>query len=296
MTGVATIPAPAASAPRHRLPPGACDAHSHVFGPFDRFPPHQASVYALPDASPDAHAAVRAALGVTRGVLVQPAPYADDPSAILNALSLSNGALKGVAVATADVADQTLHSWSTDGIVGLRFTEMRTPAGDRYPGSVGFDELHQLAPRMRRFGLHAQLWASAETLAAELPDLVHLGVPLVLDHMGCPAPDRGTADSSFTRIIEVVRSENVWAKLSICRVSKSALSEYSDAHAFHATYIDAAPDRCVWGSDWPYVRLSPAPDAGRLLDLFLDWTPDTATQRRILVDNPARLYNFGDEN
>src|SRR4029077_2649879 len=115
--------------PRHRLPPGACDAHSHVFGPFDRFPPHQASVYALPDASPDVHAAVRAALGVTRGVLVQPAPYADDPSAILNALSLSNGALKGVAVATADVADQTLHSWSTDGIVGLRFTEMRTPAG-----------------------------------------------------------------------------------------------------------------------------------------------------------------------
>src|ERR1700722_6047958 len=120
MTGVATIPAPAASAPRHRLPPGACDAHSHVFGPFDRFQPLRASTYALPDASPDVHAAVRTALGVTRGVLVQPAPYADDPSAILNALSQSNRALKGIAVATARVADQALQAWSDSGIVGLR--------------------------------------------------------------------------------------------------------------------------------------------------------------------------------
>jgi 2-pyrone-4,6-dicarboxylate lactonase len=294
MTGVATIPAPAASAPRHRLPAGACDAHSHVFGPFDRFRPHRASAYALPDASPDVHAAVRAALGVTRGVLVQPAPYADDPSAILNALSQSNRALKGIAVAMARVADEVLQAWFTSGIVGLRFTEMRTPAGDRYPGSVGFGELRHLAPRMRRIGLHAQLWASAETLAAELPDLVRLGVPLVLDHMGCPAPDRGIADPSFAKIIEVFRSENVWAKLSICRVSKS-VPDYSDARAFHAAFIEAAADRCVWGSDWPYVRLSPSPDAGSLLDLFLDWTPDNATQRRILVDNPARLYNFGGE-
>jgi 2-pyrone-4,6-dicarboxylate lactonase len=291
MTGAATIPAPVASAPRHRLPPGACDAHSHVFGPFDRFRPPRASTYALPDASPNAHAVVRTTLGVTRGVLVQPAPYADDPSAILNALSQSNGALKGVAVATSDVADQTLHTWSAGGIVGLRFTEMRTPAGGRYPGSVGFDELHQLAPRMRRIGLHAQLWASAETLAAELPDLVHLGVPLVLDHMGCPVSDRGAADSSFAKIVEVFRGENIWAKLSICRVSNNA-PDYSDARAFHAAFIDAAPDRCLWGSDWPYVRLSPAPDAGRLLDLFLDWTTDNAAQRRILVDNPARLYNW----
>lgn len=294
MTGVATIPAPAASAPRRQLPPGACDTHSHVFGPFDRFRPHRASTYALPNASPDVHAAVRAALGITRGVLVQPAPYADDPSAMLNALSQSNRALKGVAVATTGVGDQALQAWSASGIVGLRFTEMRTPAGDRYPGSVGFDELRQLAPRMRRIGLHAQLWASAETLAAELPDLARLGIPLVLDHMGCPAPDRGVADPSFAKIIEVFRGENIWAKLSICRVSKNA-PDYPDARAFHAAFIDAAADRCIWGSDWPYVRLSPAPDAGRLLDLFLDWTPDKATHQRILVDNPARLYKFGGE-
>jgi len=294
MTSVATIPAPAASAPRLRLPPGACDAHSHVFGPFDRFPPHQASVYALPDASPDVHAAVRAALGVTRGVLVQPAPYADDPSAILNALSKSEGALRGIAVATARVTDQTIQDWIAGGIVGLRFAEMRTPAGGRYPGSVGFDELRQLAPRMRRFGLHAQLWADAATLAAELPDLVHLGIPLVVDHMGCPAPERGADDPSFAAVLKVIRSENIWAKLSICRVSKSA-PDYSDALALQAALIDAAPDRCVWGSDWPYVRLSPAPDAGKLLDLFLDSTPDNSTRRRILVDNPAQLYNFGDE-
>ncbi|MGW1424517.1 amidohydrolase family protein [Bradyrhizobium manausense] len=294
MTIAATVSAPGVSAPRRRLPPDACDAHSHVFGPLDRFPPVEASHYALPDASPDVHARIRATLGIARGVLVQPAPYADDPSAILDALLQSNGALRGIAVATANAPDEVIASWVAAGIVGLRFTEMRTPGGERYPGTVGFDVLRTLASRMRQHGLHAQLWASAESLAAELPDLVRLGVPLVLDHMACPSLDRGGADPALDRILDVSRSENIWVKLAICRVSKRPPS-FADVRTVHDAFIDAAADRCLWGSDWPYVRMSLAPDAGRLLDLFLEWTADATMQQRILVENPARLYGFGGE-
>jgi len=292
MTIAAAVSAPGVSAPRRRLPPDACDAHSHVFGPLDRFPPVEVSRYALPDASLDVHARIRATLGIARGVLVQPAPYADDPSAILHALSQSNGALRGIAVATANAPDELLASWAAAGIVGLRFTEMRAPGGERYPGTVGFNAFRTLASRMREHGLHAQLWANAETLASELPDLVRLGVPLVLDHMGCPSLDHDSADPALKSILQVFRSENVWVKLAICRVSKRPLS-FADVRTVHEAFIEAAADRCVWGSDWPYVRLSPAPDAGRLLDLFLEWTADATMQHRVLVDNPARLYGFG---
>jgi len=285
-------PAAIASRPRSAPPAAACDAHSHVFGPFDRFPPLRPSTYALPDASPRVHAAVRETLGVSRGVLVQPAPYANDPSALLGALTGSSGALKGVAVATNDVSDATLEQWRAAGIVGLRFTEMRTPGGNRYPGSVGFDALELLAPRLRALGMHAQLWAAAATFARTLPALARLGVPLVLDHMAMPDAARGVDDPAFVAILELFREVPIWIKLVVCRVSKRP-PDYPDAQPFHDACVAAAPDRCLWGSDWPYVRMEPAPDAGHLLDLFYEWTPDARVRHSILVDNPERLYGFG---
>lgn len=291
MTTIETIAPPLASPPRWSPPPGACDAHSHVFGPFDRFPPLQPSVYALPDASPDAHTCIRKTIGITRGVLVQPAPYAADPSAMLEAIRQAHGALKGVAVAGADVADATLERWTAGGVVGLRFSEMRAPGGGRYPGSVGFDALHLLAPRMRALGLHAQVWASAATLVEHLPELSRLGVSIVLDHMACPDVERGVDDPLFSRLVELVRDNDIWVKLSVCRVSKEPWP-HVDARAFHEAFVEATAIRCVWGSDWPYVRMSPAPDAGHLLDLLHDWTPHALTLQHILIDNPARLYGF----
>ncbi len=287
-----TTPAPSTSRPARPLPSGACDSHSHVFGPFDRFPPLQPSVYDLPDASPPVHAAMRAGLGVARGVLVQPAPYADDASALLEAIAGAAGALRGIAVATPDISDERLAAWHAGGIRGLRFIEMRAPGGGRYPGSVGFDALIQLAPRLRALGMHAQLWAAADDLASHLPELLATGLPLVLDHMGSPDTARGSKDAAFQTILGLLRHDNLWVKLPVCRVSKAA-PDYADARPFHEAYLAAAPDRLLWGSDWPYVRMVPAPDAGRMLDLFFEWTPDEAAQRRILVDNPARLYGFG---
>lgn len=291
MAVVETMPAPAVSRLGHALPEGACDAHSHVFGPFSAYPPLRPSVYALPDASPLIHAQARAALGVHYGILTQPAPYADDPSAMLHAIAQSRGALRAVAVATPDITDDMLARWKAGGIVGLRFTEMRAPNGERYPGSVGFDALEALAPRLRALRMHGQLWGSDADFAAWLPRLLALDLPLVIDHMGSPDTALGIDQPGFAAILQALGSGRLWVKLVLSRVSRQAPT-FADARPFHDALVSAEPGRMLWGSDWPFVRMNPAPDAATMLERFLDWVPDEATRRAILVDNPAALYDL----
>ncbi|WP_311980249.1 amidohydrolase family protein [Bradyrhizobium diazoefficiens] len=289
-----TVPPPPVSRPAHPLPRGACDAHSHVFGPFAQFPPVERSVYALPEAGPEIHAALRRTIGVARGVLTQPAPYAHDPGAMLAAIAGAPQALRGVAVADGRIGDATLERWRAAGIVGLRFTEMRTPSGEIYPGSVGFAVLHALAPRMRQLGMHAQLWAKAPDLAEHLPALLRLGIPVVVDHMGCPEPAEGPDGAAFARIVDLLADGSLWLKLVLCRVAADA-ADYARVRPLHDRLVERAPSRLVWGSDWPYVRLQPAPDAGRLADLVQEWIGDAELIRRILVVNPGELYGFKEE-
>jgi 2-pyrone-4,6-dicarboxylate lactonase len=266
-----TVPAPCAGVPAWALPPDACDAHFHVFGPHDRFRPTARPVYALPEATPQVAAALRRTLCLTRGVLVQPAPYGNNPEAMLSAIADAPDVLRGIAVADPGIDTGTLERW-------------------RAAGSVGFDAIAVLAPRMRLVGLHAQLWARANELAGWLPHLLRANVPLVLDHMACPDPLHRSDAAAFNSILARLADSEVWAKLTICRVSEQA--GHDDARAFHDALIAAAPERVVWGSDWPYVRMNPAPDAGQMLDLLHRWVPDPAQRTRILVDNPARLYGF----
>jgi 2-pyrone-4,6-dicarboxylate lactonase len=261
-----------------------------VFGPHGRFGPTARPVYALPEATPQVAATLRRTLGLTRGVLVQPAPYGSNPDAMLSAIADAPDTLRGIAVAGPGIDIGTLRNWRAAGIVGLRFVEMRAPDGSRYPGSVGFDAVAVLAPRMRAVGLHAQLWARADDLANWLPHLLRSNVPLVLDHMACPDPLRRSDAAAFKSILARLADSDVWAKLTICRVSQQP--GHDDARPFHDALIAAAPERVVWGSDWPYVRMNPAPDAGQMLDLLRRWVPDPAQCTRILVDNPARLYGF----
>jgi 2-pyrone-4,6-dicarboxylate lactonase len=277
------VTAPAASAPRHAVPAEACDAHTHVFDP--RFP-QGPSPYELPAATLEAHAAMRRTLGVARAVLVQPAPYGRDPACLLDALARGEGRLRGVMITDETVPDATLEAWHAAGMRALRFVEMRAPGGGgRYPGSIGVASLHALAPRLRALGWGAHLWAGAAQLAELLPELVALRIPLVLDHMAMPAaPD----DPGFARVLGHLRAGEVWVKATACRVPGGA----SAWQRVQAALLAANPERILWGSDWPYVRMEPAPDAGAMLELFLDWLGDAALARRILVDNPARLFGF----
>lgn len=284
------------SPPQRPLPAGACDTHTHVFGPYDRFPFLQPSSYAPPLAPSDAQAAMLRQVGVARSVLVQPAPYGSDPSALLDALRCAHGSARGVAVASGNVSDATLQGWHEAGVRGLRFTDvLDRGTGRPFAGSVSTRELSQLAPRMQALGWHAQVWAPCADIASIVRTFGEVGVPLVFEHMASAVVEHGVANAAFQEVLALVRDERIWIKLDLCRVSK-AIPDYDDARPFHDALVAANPSRLLWASDWPFVRLGDAaPDVGHLIDVFCDWVPDAAVQRRIFTANPAELYGFDEE-
>ncbi|MGG5822451.1 amidohydrolase family protein [Falsiroseomonas sp. HW251] len=276
------VAAPAVTKPRRAVPDGACDTHTHVFDA--RFPNGPAP-YALPLASLGIHQAMRATLGCPRAVLVQAAPYGRDPACLLDALS-RDASLRGVMIADETVADATLAAWHDAGIRALRFVEMPAPSGTgRYPGSIGVETLEKLAPRLRALGWQAHLWAAAARCAELLPSLMRMRLPIVLDHLAMPA---GADDPALATILDHLRGGDLWVKATLCRVR----APDADRRRVQERLVAANPDRILWGSDWPYVRMEPPPDAGAMLDRFLDWLDDDTLARRILVDNPARLFGF----
>jgi 2-pyrone-4,6-dicarboxylate lactonase len=280
------------SIPRHVLPAGACDAHAHVFGPFDRFPPVSVAAYQPPLAPFETYRDMLARVGMARGVLVQTAVYGTDNRALVDALNKGRGWLRGIAVATRAIGDGELDALHAAGVRGLRFIEMTDPRGGRYGGSVGVDELRALAPRLRERGWHAQLWANAADHEALLPSLVPLGVPLVVDHMGNFPLDQGVSAAPFQRILKHLAASEIWVKLQVCRNSR-LLPHYSDIRSFHDALVAANSHQLLWGSDWPHVRMAElTPDVGALIDLFHEWVGDETTRQRILVHNPHTLFGF----
>ena len=280
------------SRPHVALPPGACDTHAHIFGPTDRFPFVVPPSYPPPRAPAERHLAMLDAIGAARGVLVQTAAYGTEAAPIVDACRRSNGRLRGVAAADGQVSDDSLAAMVAGGIRGLRFCEIPDPrGGGRFHGSVGFDVFEKLAPRMREHGLHAVLWAPSLVLNVELPRLVRLGVPIALDHIGSVSAS-GISDPAFQTFRALLAEGRIWIKLVACRVSAMA-PDYPDLRPLHEALVAANPEYLLWGSDWPYVRMGEgAPDVGHLIDLFRDWIGDETIARKILVDNPARLFGF----
>lgn len=286
-----TCNVPAISRPFHLMPSGACDTHTHVFGPLERFAPVHPSTYAIPDASAEAHDSARNRLGLTHSVIVQPGPYGSDPSAMFDALDRGRGTLRGVAVADPSIDPDTLKRWAARGVCALRFVEVRGPAGTPNPGSVGFDGLRKLAPAMQAAGLHAQLWGSTEQICEVLPSALQFGFSIVLDHMAMIDTASGVGAQRFRQLLAHLANPLLWIKLVICRIGGVG-PDSERVRPFHDAIVATAPERCLWGSDWPYVRMTPAPDAAAVLDQFCDWVDDPALRQAILVENPRRLFGF----
>ncbi|POR45305.1 amidohydrolase family protein [Bosea psychrotolerans] len=280
-------------APGWMLPAGACDGHAHVFGPYERFPVSHRMHYEPPLAPAAAHRDMLERIGLAGGVLVQPGAYGEDPSAILDALARGGGRLRGIAAASEQVPQADLDLWHAAGIRGLRFNDMTLPGGTGpFPGSVGTESLAAMAPGMRTRGWHAEIWAGIDRHVANLPLYRASGLPIVLDHMAGLQIARGPDDPAFKAILDALREGWLWIKLVLCRCSQD-FPDYADARAFHDAFIATNPDRVIWGSDWPHLRLAErAPDIGHLLDLFAVWVPDAELRRRILVDNPSKLYGL----
>jgi len=274
-------------------PPGATCCHAHVFGPADRFPYGPERSYTPPDAPLEKYLAMLDALGLARGVLVQGSAHGLDNAAMLDALAREPARLRGVAVARAAIPDRTLREWHRLGVRALRFNHLLRDGKPYYGGTVGLDELPRLAGRMADLGWHLQLWTDTRDLPDLLPRLRHLAIPVVVDHMGRLPARAGTAHPGFQALLRWLAEGGCWVKVSGAYRLDPAAPGHAGARPFHEALVAANPEQLVWGTDWPHPRVEGTmPDTGALLDLFNAWTPDAATRKRILADNPARLYGF----
>jgi predicted TIM-barrel fold metal-dependent hydrolase len=279
--------------PKVATPPRACCTHAHVFGPASRFPYAADRSYTPPDAPLEMYLGMLDALGFARGVLVQGSAHGHDNAAMLDALAREPDRLRGVAVADADVPASELRRWHALGVRGLRFNHFFRNGQLHYRGGVPLDVVRAHAALMAELGWHLQLWIDVKDLPDTIPALKSLRLPVVIDHMGRTDARAGTGTPGFQSLLRFIGEGGCWVKLSGAHRLTQNAPDYPEARAFHAALVAANPERLVWGTDWPHPRIEgEMPDAGHLLDLFNDWTPDEATRRRILVDNPARLYGF----
>ncbi len=276
----------AATRPRLKAPPNSCDTHMHVYDP--RFPQAPGGPKPPGDFPVEAYRGMQARLGVSRVVIVQPNAYQDDNRCTLDAIAQLGASAKGVGVVKASVSDAQLEALTRGGIRGIRF--MTLPGG-----ALGWDVMDGLAARVHAFGWHAVVQLDGRTLPEREAQILRLPGRFIIDHVGKflePVPPQHPAFKSLLRLVDTGRC---WVKLSAAyEVSRSGPPRYEDVGALARALVKAAPQRMLWASNWPHPSApkDAFPDDANLLDLLLEWAPDEAVRRRILVDNPAELYGF----
>lgn len=271
-------------APRVTVPPGAVDCHMHIYD--SRFPVAPNATLRPPDASVDDFRRLQARLGTSRTVVVQPSTYGTDNRCTLDALARLGAAARAVAVVDTTVADSELDRMAQLGVRGIRFNLVQA-------GATKVDMLEPLARRMADRGWHVQIHMKADQIAQAETLLSRLPCPIVFDHLGRIPPQAGLAHPGFATVRKLLDGGRTWVKLSGA-YHDSAVGDptYADMAPLARAYIAAAPERVVWGSDWPHPTVKQKPDDAHLLDLLLDWAPAASLRARILVDNPQRLYGF----
>ena len=278
----------APSKPRFTPPPGAVDAHCHVFGPAAEVPFAPERKYTPCDASKDQLFALRDLLGFERNVIVQASCHGNDNRALLDALMHSNGRARGVASVAADVSDAELERLHEAGVRGVRFNFLRRLA-DFTPREV----LMSIAQRIAPLGWHVVVYFEAQDLPELWDFFTRLPTIVVVDHMGRPDVSQPVDGPQFERFVRLLREHpNIWSKVSCPeRLSLSGPPTYDDVVPFARCLVETFPDRVLWGTDWPHPNLKThMPDDGRLVDVIPRIAPTAQLQRQLLVDNPMRLY------
>ena len=279
---------PSPTKPSFVPPPGAVDAHCHVFGPGDEFPYAPERKYTPVDAGKDKLFALRDFLGFDRQVVVQATCHGADNSAMVDALRSSEGRARGVATIRPSVTDDELRDMHEAGVRGVRFNFVKRlvdPKPDAY--------YRALVERIAPLGWHVVVYFEAADLAERWNLFTSLGVPVVVDHMGRPDVSQPVDGEEFGQFLRFMESgPDVWSKVSCPeRLSLEGPPLYSVVRPFATTVVERFPDRVLWGTDWPHPNMkSHMPDDGQLVDVIPRIAPTEDLQRRLLVDNPTRLY------
>ena len=274
--------------PTFRPPPGAVDAHCHVFGPGDVFPYAPERKYTPTDAPKEKLWALRDYLGFERNVIVQGTCHGADNRALMDALRSSDGRARGVATVTRDVTDSQLADLHDAGVRGVRFNFVKRLV-DVTPPRV----LLEIALRIAPLGWHVVVYFESQDLPELSPFIASIPTIVVVDHMGRPDTRQRADGPEFERFMRFMREHvNVWSKVSGAeRLSVSGPPDYSDFVPFARRVVEAFPGRVLWGTDWPHPNMkSHMPDDGDLVNLLPRIAPTAELQRRLLVDNPMRLY------
>ncbi|MBX9665500.1 amidohydrolase family protein [Novosphingobium sp.] len=279
------------SKPRYTPPPGAVDAHCHVFGPMAQFPFSAKAKYLPEDAGPDMLFALRDHLGFARNVIVQASCHGTDNAATLHAIAKSNGLARGVAVVDPAISEADLHALHAGGIRGIRFNFLKRLVDD-----APKDKFLEVANRLPA-GWHVVIYFEADILEELRPFMDAIPVPLVIDHMGRPdvrqGPD-GPDMRAFRALLDA--REDIWFKATcpdrLDAIKEGGAGDPWDAFAAAvAPLVADYPDRCLWGTDWPHPNMdTEIPDDGHLVDMIPRIAPTPELQQKLLVDNPMRLY------
>ena len=271
--------------PAYLLPPGACDAHCHVFGPGSKFPYAPDRAYTPPDAPVEHLRRLHAHLGIGRAVIVHASCHGTDMRVTLDAIASSNGSYRGVAMVGSGVTDAELEKLNAGGIRAVRFNFVAHLGGA--PDLAQFDSM---LTRVGALGWHIVLHLDAEDIVTYADRIKRIPVPFVIDHMGRVKAERGLDQKPFRMLLDLMRNELAWVKVCGAERVSSTGKPFRDAIPFAAALIEAAPDRVLWGTDWPHPNVKVMPNDGETVDLFAEFCSDANARRKILVDNPTRLY------
>jgi predicted TIM-barrel fold metal-dependent hydrolase len=284
------------------VPAGACDCHTHIHGDPAKFPFFAGRVYTPELASPEEMSALHQALHVERVVIVTPSVYGPDNSATLFGMKARGPTARGVAVIDDKTPESDLDAMNQAGFRGIR---LNLATGGISDPNVGRQRFQAAVDRMKARGWHIQLFTGLPMISAIKELVVNSPVPVVFDHFGGARAELGPEQPGFSDLLELVKSGKAYVKISGAYRASKLAPDYADAAPLARALIAANSDRIVWGTDWPHPNSVTPPgnkptdltplfqiDDGRLLNQLPVWAPDAAIRKKILVDNPARLYGF----
>jgi predicted TIM-barrel fold metal-dependent hydrolase len=280
-------PDPDTRKPKFRPPPLACDAHCHVFGPAAKFPYAPDAPYVPPDSSVEDLQKLHAVLGIERAVMVHASCHGADMRVTLDAIARSGGRYRGTAIIDESYEEKDFEKMHAGGIRGVRFNFVK-----HLGGRPDMDFFRRTIERIRPLGWHLILHLDAEDLVEFKETFKKLAVPMVIDHMGRVKAADGLDQPPFKVLLEFMRNPNCWVKICGAERVSSKGPPFTDAVPFAQALIAAAPERILWGTDWPHPNVKWMPNDGGLVDLFALMASDFQIQKKILVENPARLYGF----